>query len=140
MTSDTTLARFVDAQANSYATALAEIRSGAKRSHWMWYIFPQLRSLGHSPTAHYYGLTSVEEARAYLAHEILGPRYRECVESLQQLPISDPVAVFGSIDAMKLRSSLTLFEAAAPDLLFVDALDRWFGGERDPATQQMLTG
>ena len=138
ITSDATLARFVEAQANSYATALAEIRAGAKRSHWIWFIFPQLRGLGLSETAHYYGIASMEEARAYLAHELLGSRYRECVIALEQLHTSDPIAVFGSIDAMKLRSSLTLFEAASPEPLFSAALDRWFGGERDAATQQML--
>lgn len=138
MTTDATLARFVEAQANSYATALAEIRAGAKRSHWIWFIFPQLRGLGLSETAHYYGIASMEEARAYLAHELLGSRYRECVIALEQLHTSDPIAVFGSIDAMKLRSSLTLFEAASPEPLFSAALDRWFGGERDAATQQML--
>jgi uncharacterized protein (DUF1810 family) len=138
MTSDATLARFVEAQANSYAAALAEIRAGAKRSHWMWFIFPQLRGLGQSPTAHYYGIASMDEARAYLDHELLGPRYRECVEALQQLATSDPVAVFGSIDAMKLRSSLTLFEAAEPDPLFASAIDRWFGGERDAVTTKLL--
>src|SRR5690606_35257169 len=81
MTTDATLARFVEAQENSYATALAEIRAGAKRSHWMWYIFPQLRGLGQSPTAHYYGIASIDEARAYLEHHLLGPRYRECIEA-----------------------------------------------------------
>ena len=138
MTVDATLARFVDAQATSYPAALAEIRAGAKRSHWMWFIFPQLRGLGLSPTAHYYGIASIEEARAYLDHPTLGPRYRECVEALQQLGTSDPIAVFGTIDAMKLRSSLTLFEAATPSPLFAEALDRWFSGERDPATRHML--
>lgn len=138
MTTDATLARFVEAQENSYAAALAEIRAGAKRSHWMWYIFPQLRGLGQSPTAHYYGIAPMDEARAYLDHDLLGPRYRECIEALQQLATDDPVAVFGSIDAMKLRSSLTLFEAAQPYPLFAGALDRWFGGERDPVTLQML--
>lgn len=138
MTVDAILARFVEAQANSYATALAEIRAGAKRSHWVWFIFPQLRGLGHSETAHYYGIASMEEARAYLAHELLGSRYRECVIALEQLHTSDAIAVFGRIDAMKLRSSLTLFEAASPEPLFSAALDRWFGGERDAATQQML--
>ncbi|NIJ16365.1 DUF1810 domain-containing protein [Sphingobium vermicomposti] len=138
MTSDATLARFVEAQANSYATALAEIRAGAKRSHWIWFIFPQLRGLGQSETAHYYGIASMEEARAYLAHDLLGSRYRECVEALQQLHTSDPVAVFGSVDAMKLRSSLTLFEAVEPNALLAAALDRWFDGERDAATRQML--
>jgi len=138
MTVDATLARFVDAQANSYAIALSEIRAGAKRSHWMWFIFPQLRGLGLSPTAHYYGIASLEEARTYLDHPTLASRYRECVEALQQLGTSDPVAVFGTIDAMKLRSSLTLFEAATPSPLFAEALDRWFSGERDPATRHML--
>ena len=138
ITSDATLARFVEAQANSYAVALAEIRAGAKRLHWMWFIFPQLRGLGQSPTAHYYGIASMEEARAYLDHELLGPRYRACVEALQQLATSDAVAVFGSIDAIKLRSSLTLFEAAKPDPLFASAIDRWFGGERDAATIKLL--
>ena len=138
ITSDATLARFVEAQANSYAAALAEIRAGAKRTHWMWFIFPQLRGLGQSPTAHYYGIASMEEARAYLDHELLGPRYRACVDALQQLGTSDPVAVFGSIDAMKLRSSLTLFEAAKPAPLFASAIDRCFGGERDAATIKLL--
>ena len=138
ITNDATLARFVEAQANSYASALDEIRAGAKRSHWMWFIFPQLRGLGQSETAHYYGIASMEEARAYLDHELLGPRYRACVEALQQLETSDPVAVFGSIDAMKLRSSLTLFEAVEPDPLFASAIDRWFGGERDAATIKLL--
>ena len=138
ITSDATLVRFVEAQANSYAAALAEIRAGAKRSHWMWFIFPQLRNLGQSPTAHYYGIASMEEARAYLDHELLGPRCRACVEALQQLATSDPVAVFGSVDAIKLRSSLTLFEAADPDPLFASAIDRWFGGELDAATTKLL--
>ena len=138
MTNDATLARFVEAQANSYTSALAEIRAGAKRSHWIWFIFPQLRGLGQSETAHYYGIASMEEARAYLAHDLLGSRYRECVQALQQLHTSDPVAVFGSIDAMKLRSSLTLFEAVEPNAPFAAALDRWFDGERDAATRQML--
>ena len=138
ITSDATLARFVEAQANSYAVALAEIRGGEKRSHWMWFIFPQLRGLGQSETAHYYGIASMEEARAYLDHELLGFRYRACVEALQQLATSDPVAVFGSIDAIKLRSSLTLFEAAEPDPLFASAIDRWFGGERDAAATKLL--
>jgi uncharacterized protein (DUF1810 family) len=138
MTQDATLARFVEAQANVYDTALAEIRAGAKRSHWMWFVFPQLRGLGHSPTAHYYGIASLAEARAYLAHPVLGPRYLECVKALQALGGSDPVAVFGSVDAMKLRSSLTLFDAAGGPPLLDDALDRWFDGERDSATLLLL--
>lgn len=140
MTTDATLARFVDAQANAYETALAELRAGAKRSHWIWFIFPQLRGLGLSPTAHYYGMASLDEARAYLAHPLLGQRYRECVGALAGLATNDPVAVFGTTDAMKLRSSLTLFEAAEPLPMLAAALDRWFQGERDPLTRQLLAG
>lgn len=138
MTQDATLARFVEAQANVYERALAEIRAGAKRSHWMWFIFPQLRGLGHSPTAHYYGIASLTEARAYLNHPVLGPRYLECVKTLQTLGDSEPVAVFGSVDAMKLRSSLTLFDAAGGPPLLDDALERWFDGERDATTVHLL--
>jgi uncharacterized protein (DUF1810 family) len=128
------LERFVEAQAPVYATALGEIRRGAKRTHWMWFVFPQLSGLGRSETARFFGVRSLDEARAYLAHTILGPRYVECVEALQDLGTSEPIAVFGEIDAMKLRSSLTLFEAAKPNPLFAAALDRWFGGVRDEAT------
>ncbi len=132
------LDRFVEAQTLAYPTALAEIRRGAKRSHWMWFIFPQIAGLGQSATARHFAIRSLEEARAYLDHPILGPRYVECVEALQDLTISDPVAVFGGIDATKLRSSLTLFEAARPQVLFAAALDRWFGGERDALTLSLI--
>ena len=132
------LDRFVEAQAPVYATALGEIRRGAKRTHWMWFIFPQLARLGRSATAMFFGIRSLEEARDYLAHPVLGPRYAECVVALQDLVTSDPVSVFGEIDAMKLRSSLTLFEAAGAVSLIGAALDRWFGGERDGATLRML--
>ena len=138
MTQDATLARFLEAQAKIYDTALAEIRAGAKRSHWMWFVFPQLRGLGHSPTAHYYGIASLAEARAYLDHPVLGPRYLECVTALQALGGSDPVSVFGSVDAMKLRSSLPLFDAAGGPPLLDDALERWFDGERDSTTLRLL--
>lgn len=138
MTQDATLSRFVEAQANVYETALAEIRAGAKRSHWMWFVFPQLRGLGRSPTAHYYGIASLTEARAYLNHPVLGPRYLECVKALQTLGDNDPVPVFGSVDAMKLRSSLTLFDAAGGPPLLDDALERWFDGERDATTLHLL--
>jgi uncharacterized protein (DUF1810 family) len=128
------LERFVEAQEPVYAAALGEIRRGAKRSHWIWFIFPQFVGLGRSETARFFGIRSLAEAVAYLDHPVLGPRYIECVEALQDLDISDPVAVFGSVDAMKLRSSLTLFEAARPIPLLGATLDRWFGGERDAAT------
>jgi len=130
--------RFVDAQAPIYADALAEIRRSAKRSHWMWFVFPQLAGLGRSETARYFGILSLAEAHAYLAHSVLGPRYLECVSALQDLASSDPVEVFGAIDAMKLRSSLTLFERAGAGAMTGAALDRWFGGERDGATLALL--
>ena len=132
------LDRFVEAQTIAYATALDEIRRGAKCSHWMWFIFPQLAGLGRSSTARHFAIRSIEEARAYLDHPVLGPRYLECVAALQDLATRDAVTVFGSIDAMKLRSSLTLFEAAKPYPLLTVALDRWFGGIRDPATKKLL--
>ncbi|MDV3458203.1 DUF1810 domain-containing protein [Sphingomonas sp. HF-S4] len=134
MSGSESLDRFVEAQAPVYATALSEIRRGAKRSHWMWFIFPQLAGLGRSETARFFGIRSLAEAQAYLDHPVLGRRYMECVEALQDLRISDPVAVFGAVDAMKLRSSLTLFETARSTPLFAAALDRWFGGERDAQT------
>jgi uncharacterized protein (DUF1810 family) len=132
------LGRFVNAQANVFDAALGEIRAGHKRSHWMWFIFPQLRGLGHSPIAQHYGIASLSEAQAYCAHPLLGSRYRACVGAVAVLEASDPVVIFGATDAMKLRSSLTLFEAAEA-LPVIDAvLQRFFAGERDNATQQML--
>ena len=110
------LQRFVEAQAGGvYDQALAELRAGAKRSHWMWFIFPQHRDLGRSPTAKFYGLSGDEEARAYLAHPLLGPRYRECLAAVRaQLDAGKSLeAIFGALDAMKFRSSLEIFRPAA---------------------------
>ncbi|WP_282950373.1 MULTISPECIES: DUF1810 domain-containing protein [unclassified Sphingopyxis] len=129
---------FVKAQEQVYPRALEEIRRGRKRTHWMWFVFPQLAGLGRSAMAQLYGLAGVEEARAYLAHPLLGARYLECVEALQDLTGSDPVAVFGEVDSVKLRSSLTLFEAASDNSLLVAALNRWFGGERDDRSLALL--
>ncbi len=128
------LDRFVAAQEQTYPRALAEIVRGAKRSHWMWFIFPQIAGLGRSAMAQLYAIADMEEAKAYLAHPLLGPRYAECVSALQDLNSSDPVEVFGAVDAQKLCSSLTLFEAASGRPLFAAAIDRWFGGNRDAAT------
>jgi len=128
------LERFLEAQADSYATALAEVRRGAKCSHWMWFVFPQIAGLGSSAMARRYAIQSLDEARAYLAHPVLGARLREVTGALQDLPLGAPEAVFGVIDAVKLRSSLTLFEAAGGGAVFGEALDRWYGGERDAAT------
>jgi uncharacterized protein (DUF1810 family) len=132
------LERFVAAQEPIFARALDEIRRGTKRSHWMWYIFPQIAGLGRSANAQLYAIADFEEARAYLSHPLLGARYVECVSALQDVIGSDPVAVFGEIDAVKLRSSLTLFEAASEHPLFSAALGRWFGGVRDERTLARL--
>jgi uncharacterized protein (DUF1810 family) len=133
------LNRFLAAQQSTYAAVLAELRQGKKTSHWMWFIFPQLAGLGHSPTAQHYAIASLDEARAYLMHSALGDRLRECVRMLENLPHgSSAVGVLGEVDAMKLRSSLTLFEAATGDDLFSAALDRWFDGVRDDATLRLL--
>jgi uncharacterized protein (DUF1810 family) len=132
------LNRFVSAQTDSYEGAIAEIRRGAKRSHWMWFIFPQLAGLGSSAMAQTYAIRSRDEARAYLAHPVLGPRLRECVAALQDLSGPTAETIFGSVDAMKLRSSLTLFEAAGGGPLFTAALERWFVGAADPKTAQLL--
>ncbi len=132
------LERFVDAQEQAYPRALEEIRRGAKRSHWMWFIFPQLQGLGRSAMAQRYAIGSLDEARAYLRHPTLGQRYIRCVEALQDLGGSDPVPIFGETDARKLHSSLTLFEAAGATPLIGAALDRWFAGERDEKTLKLL--
>lgn len=131
------LHRFLDAQAGTYADALAQIRRGAKRTHWMWYIFPQIAGLGSSPTAQRFAINSLEEARCYLAHLVLGLRYVECVEALQELAGTTAEQVFGPVDAKKLRSSLTLFAEADGNPLFKAALARWFGGP-DRATLRIL--
>lgn len=138
MTAD--LDRFVTAQQGVYDTALAEIRQGAKRTHWMWFIFPQIAGLGHSAMAQRYAIASVEEARAYLAHPVLGARLRACVAALEALPSADAETVFGGIDAIKLRSSLTLFAQAGGGAAFTAALDRWFDSAADPATLARLHG
>lgn len=135
---DFDLERFVAAQADSYEAALAEIKRGAKRTHWMWYIFPQIAGLGSSSMARHYAIRSMDEARAYLDHPILGMRLRACVEALQDLPPTTAAAVFGDIDAIKLRSSLTLFAKAGGGAVFDAALQRWFDGRRDEATLQRL--
>jgi uncharacterized protein (DUF1810 family) len=135
------LQRFVDAQdaGGTWEQALAELRAGAKRSHWMWFVFPQVAGLGRSPTAQHFAVSGVDEARAYLAHPVLGPRLVEAARALAGLPGSDPVRVFGPVDAVKLRSSMTLFAAADPGQpVFAEVLDRYFAGERDEATLARL--
>lgn len=135
------LKRFLDAQHDAYAVAMAELHRGRKTSHWMWFIFPQLAGLGRSPTAQYYAIASLDEAVAYLEHITLGGRLRECVQTLQALPPGNSATrVFGEVDAVKLRSSLTLFESAGGGDLFGAALDRWFSSVRDDATRKLLAG
>ena len=130
------LDRFVAAQDGIYATALAEIRAGSKRSHWMWFVFPQLAGLGHSAMARAYAIGSLDEARAYLADPLLGERLRACVRAI---PDGDPERMFGGIDAVKLRSSLTLFAAAGgADEPFGAAIDRLFDGQADATTLRMI--
>jgi uncharacterized protein (DUF1810 family) len=133
------LQRFVDAQDGVYERVLRELRNGAKRSHWMWFVFPQLAGLGRSETAHYYAIADLAEARAYLAHPVLGPRLVECARTLTGLGTQDAVAVFGSIDAQKLHSSMTLFARAAPDEpAFAAVLDQYFDGAEDDGTTSRL--
>jgi uncharacterized protein (DUF1810 family) len=135
------LERFVDAQdhGRTYEHALAELRAGRKRSHWMWFVFPQIAGLGMSPTSQRYAMSGLPEARAYLAHPVLGPRLRECVDALLELPGDDSADVLGGIDAVKLRSSLTLFLRAAPgDEQFTRALEKFFAGRPDSMTDQIL--
>jgi uncharacterized protein (DUF1810 family) len=135
------LQRFVDAQDRdgTYDAALSELRAGRKRSHWMWFVFPQIAGLGRSPIAREYAIGSIEEARAYLEHPVLGARLRECAQVLVDRSGSSAFDIFGGIDAIKLRSSMTLFARAAPEEpLFAAVLDRYFSGEPDAATDQRL--
>ena len=133
------LQRFVDAQRNTYDQALAELRAGQKRTHWMWFVFPQVAGLGRSGMAQRFALPGLDAARAYVAHPVLGPRLVECARALTDLDVDDPVQVMGSIDAQKLRSSMTLFARADPDEpLFPAVLERYFGGEPDPATDERV--
>jgi uncharacterized protein (DUF1810 family) len=133
------LQRFVDAQNGVYEQAVRELREGHKRSHWMWFVFPQIAGLGRSPTAQHFAVSGLAEARAYLAHPVLGPRLVEAARALTALPGGDPQRVLGPVDAVKLRSSMTLFAAADPDRpVFAEVLDRYFAGERDEATLSRL--
>ena len=134
------LDRFVTAQAPVIDEVREELRAGRKRSHWMWFVFPQLKGLGMSSTARHHGIASVAEARAYLAHPVLGPRLRECCEILLALPSDrSAYAIFGSPDDLKLRSCLTLFSQAAPeDDLFRRGLERFYGGQPDERTLALL--
>ena len=133
------LQRFVDAQAQTYGQALSELRDGEKRTHWMWFVFPQLTGLGRSGMAQRFAIPGLTEARAYAAHPTLGRRLVECARALTDLDTADPVAVFGPVDAQKLQSSMTLFALAVPDEpVFRQVLDHYFNGEDDEATTSRL--
>jgi uncharacterized protein (DUF1810 family) len=134
------LGRFLAAQeGGQHEQALRELRAGRKGGHWMWFVFPQLAGLGRSAIAQRYALTGLDEARAYAAHPVLGPRLRACAEALTALPGSDPVAVLGDVDALKLRSSMTLFGRADPDEpVYRAVLAQYYGGREDPRTVELL--
>jgi uncharacterized protein (DUF1810 family) len=134
------LLRFVDAQNRVYDTVIAELRDGAKRSHWIWFVFPQLAGLGRSSTAERYGISSLDEARAYLAHPVLGPRLRECVRLVARIEGRSADDIFGWPDNLKVRSSMTLFARATDENAgFRAVLDKFYGGEDDPATVELLS-
>ncbi|NHA66923.1 DUF1810 domain-containing protein [Phycicoccus flavus] len=152
MTAPADLSRFVAAQDGGvYEQALRELRAGRKQGHWIWFVLPQVAGLGRSPTSQRYALSGLDEARDYLAHPVLGPRLRDCCAALLALDGTDPVPVLGVVDAVKLRSSMTLFARAAEagddgagagegaaSRSFREVLDRYFGGEEDPATLARL--
>ncbi len=135
------LARFVDAQDNgaTYQHAVEELRRGQKTSHWIWFIFPQIAGLGRSPTSRHYAISSLEEARKYLGHPVLGPRLLECSAIVSSTQHRTALQIFGAIDAQKLRSSMTLFMRAAPEqVVFQQVLDRYFEGRPDAATDELI--
>jgi uncharacterized protein (DUF1810 family) len=133
------LARFVHGQAGIYDRVVAELRAGRKTGHWMWFVFPQIEGLGRSPTARHYAIGSLDEARAYLEHPVLGERLRECARILTELEGRSAEEIFGGVDAMKLRSSMTLFARAAPgEPVFHEVLDRYYEGVADAATDERI--
>ena len=135
------LKRFVQAQEDDYERALSEVKSGRKRSHWMWYVFPQIDGLGFSTTSRLYSIKSIGEAKAYLSHPVLGPRLMECAEAVLGVEGRSAYEIFGPPDDMKLRSCATLFACVAPaGSVFERLLDKYFQGERDQKTLHLLGG
>ena len=135
------LERFISAQEHSYKTALSEIHNGKKVSHWIWYIFPQLKGLGRSYNSEYYGISNADEAKSYLSHPILGARLVEITEALLNLEENDPLKVMGSPDDLKLKSCMTLFAYISEDgSIFHRVLDKYFGGSRDERTLSIIKG
>lgn len=134
------LERFITAQAPVYAQALAELRAGQKQTHWMWFVFPQMMGLGQSSASRAYGIQSLNEARSYLAHPVLGTRLRECCQAVMNVRGKSAHDIFGTPDDLKFRSSLTMFTEAAPqELMFFNLLEKYFDGEPDEATLELLT-
>jgi uncharacterized protein (DUF1810 family) len=133
------LQRFVDAQSPVYDQVLLELAEGAKRGHWMWFVFPQLRALGRSATAQHFGLGSLAEAQAYLAHPLLGPRLKQCTQAVPGVQRRSALQIFGMPDVLKFCSSMTLFErAASHEAVFAQALDKFYVGQRDAQTLALL--
>ena len=134
------LQRFLDAQKNQYYIALREMREGSKRSHWIWFVFPQIQGLGQSPESKRYGISDLDEAKAYLSHPVLGARLREITaEVLKHTDSSIRTIMGGGIDVKKFKSSMTLFDAVSPNDIFAKALETFYGGERDTKTLEKIT-
>ena len=133
------VSRFIMAQENMYETALAEVRNGKKESHWIWFVLPQLRGLGHSYNSTYYGLEGLNEANHYLNTPILKAHLYEIINVLLSLPTNNPESIFGKLDALKLCSSMTLFDLVSPNDVFVRVLDKYFNGHRDNKTISLLS-
>lgn len=134
------LERFVEAQKSDYDVALREIREGVKRSHWIWFVFPQMASLGCSYNARFYGISCIDEARDYLAHPILGKRLRQITEALLQHKGKDVLSILGAIDTLKVCSCMTLFDAVSPDDVFRQVLETFYNDERDLQTLALVGG
>lgn len=139
MANDYNLQRFVDAQQHVIASVIAELKQGRKRGHWIWFIFPQLKGLGHSANSEFFGISSAQEAAAYLQHPVLGRRLKECTQLVNVVEQRSAEDIFGEIDAMKFRSSMTLFAKAVPEEpIFTQALAKYFAGEPDFLTMRRL--
>ena len=134
LSGDYNLQRFLDAQARDYAKALSEVENGKKRSHWIWYIFPQLAGLGYSYNAQFYGISGRDEAAAYIAHPVLGQRLREICNALLLHTDKDIADILGTVDALKVRSCMTLFDTVSPDDVFKEVITLFYDGRRDERT------
>lgn len=132
------LGRFLDGQRFGYEYALNEMKSGRKEGHWIWYVFPQMKGLGYSPNSQLYGISGKEEAKAYLEHPVLGARLREITETLLAIEGKTAEEILSPIDAMKVKSCMTLFDAVCPDEIFADVLAKYYDSKKDPATLKLL--